>query len=145
MMSQQAAIDVLNRLLRIICRSLSAYLEEARPWTSGDRPQLQTALARLAADQHVCARRVAQAIGEYGGQPEPGAFPLEFTGLNDAALDYLAAEIVQRLRGDVTALRRCAAELAGDPRARALAEEVLGNAEGHLDILQELVTAEEIR
>ena len=32
---QPVVVSVLNRLLRILCRSLPMYLESAKPWSSG--------------------------------------------------------------------------------------------------------------
>ena len=43
---------------------------------------------------------------------------------------------------DIAAIQQCVADLAGDPAGRALAEEVLGNARGHLESLEELLAAE---
>jgi hypothetical protein len=125
----------LGQILRVLCRSLPMYLEDARPWTAGDDEPLRTALARLVADQRRLARRVADAILRRGGQPAPGPFPLEFTGLNDVSLSYLAGQVCDRVQRDIDAVGRAVAELAADPEARDLAEEVLGNLQGHLDLL----------
>jgi hypothetical protein len=131
-------IGTLNRLLRILCRSLPMYLEDAHPWTDGESQPAQTALARLTADQRFFCRRIAQAISERGGQPEPGHFPMAFTGLNDVTFDYLLGQVVDKLRCDLSAIERCVADLASTPDARTLAEEVLGNMQGHWDILKGL-------
>ena len=56
------AIPVLNELLRILCRSLPAYLADAKPWAQSDDQQLRAALDHLVADQQRYARRVAEAI-----------------------------------------------------------------------------------
>ena len=129
------AAAVLNRLLRILTRSLPRYLEDAKPWSDGDQPEAQAALDALVADQQTLACRVAAAILDLGGQPEPGPFPTAFACMNDASLDYLLKQVIQRQRKDLTAIERCAADLAEKPELRALAEESLGNAQAHLDIL----------
>jgi hypothetical protein len=126
----------LGQILRALCRSLPMYLEDARPWIAGNDEPLRTALGRLVADQRRLARRVADAILRRGGQPAPGPFPLEFSGLNDVSLSYLAGQVRDRLRSDIDLVGRAAAELASDPEARDLAEEVLGNLQGHLDVLR---------
>jgi hypothetical protein len=43
---------------------------------------------------------------------------------------------------DIRAIERCVAQLEGEPALHALAEEILGNTKGHLDILQELIKGE---
>jgi hypothetical protein len=136
-------IPVLNRLLAILCRSLPAYLADARPWTRIGRHEIQTLLDRLAADQQKYARRVANAISQRGARPDAGRFPAEFTAKNDLALDFLFREVVAHQEHDVAMIERCAAELETAPPLHALAEEILGNARGHLDILLEKMQAEE--
>jgi hypothetical protein len=83
-----AVASVLNRLLRILCRSLPMYLQDAKPWTNGNQGRARNALARLVADQRMLAGRVAQANVEFGGQPAPAPFPTEFSSLNDVAFDF---------------------------------------------------------
>ena len=127
----------LNRLLRLLCRSLPMYLDDAKPWSSGDQHQARSALTSLIADQRSLARRVAQAIVRHDGQPDPGPFPLEFAAFNDAGLPYLLQEVLDRLRSDVEVIRSCADDLVGAPDTHALAEEVLGNFLGHIDLLED--------
>jgi hypothetical protein len=135
---QPAVAVVLNRLFRLLTRSLPMYLEDAKPWSGGEATQAREALARLVADQRMLARRLADAIVERGAQPEPGAFPMEFATLNDVAFDYLLCRIIERLQREIEEIETCLAELSGDPRAHELVEEVLGNAQGHLDVLKPL-------
>ena len=135
-------IPVLNRLLGLLCRSLPAYLADARPWTQSDNRQLRTALDQLVADQQRYARRVTEAITERGGRPDPGRFPTEFTAKNDLALEFLRREMIRRQQQDVAAIQQCAVELEGGASLHSLAEEILGNARGHLDILKEMTKHE---
>jgi hypothetical protein len=135
---QPAVAAVLNRLFHLLTRSLPMYLEDAKPWSGGEDAETLAALDRLVADQHMLAGRVAEAIVANGGQPAPGPFPIEFTSLNDVAFDFLLRRILERLRCEVAETERCMVDLAGDPPARELAEEVLGNAQGHLDVLQSM-------
>jgi hypothetical protein len=127
----------LGQILRVLCRSLPMYLEQASPWSGGEDEPARTALARLVADQKRFARRVADAILQRGGQPAPGPFPLDFSGLNDVGLDYMLRRVIDQLPHDIDAVGRSAAAMAADAEARALAEEVLGNLQGHLDVLRE--------
>jgi hypothetical protein len=130
--------SALNRLLRILCRSLPMYLRDARPWTATEDDPAQAALDNLAADQQRFARRVAEAILDQGGSPEPGPFPLAFASMNDAALAFLLSRVIERERRDLPAIQRSVADLAEWPVLRGLAEESLGNAQAHLDILERI-------
>ena len=131
-------VNVLNRLLRILCRSLPRYLEHARPWSGGDDSPSRAALARLIDDLRRFAARVAEAIVQHGGQPDPGPFPTRFAALNDVGLEYLLHQVVEGLRDDTEIVAHCAAELTIVPPLRALAEEVQGNLQGHIEVLEEI-------
>jgi hypothetical protein len=128
----------LNRLLHILSRSLPMYLEQARPWSDDDQQHVRTTLDRLLADQRLFAGRVAQAIRARRQRPDPGPFPTRFAAVNDVALDYLLRRLIDAQRDDVHAIQQCVEELADAPEV-GLAEEVLGNARGHLDNLQGLI------
>ena len=112
------------------------------PWARADRRPIRIALDRLVADQRLYAGRVAEAIVERGGRPDPGRFPLEFAAKNDLSLEFLLHEILQHQEQDMLAIERCAAQLEGESSLHALAEEVLGNAQGHLDVLREMMNDE---
>jgi len=128
-------IRVLNRLLHTICRSLPMYLDEARPWTCRDDEEMETALRNLVADQRLMAEQLTSAIVEQGGRPSPGRFPTRFTAANDLSLDFLRKLLIEHQRCDVEAVRRCVSDLSAAPVMKELAEEALGNAQGHLEIL----------
>lgn len=136
------ATAVLNRLLRVLSRSLPMYLREAKPWTTEEEQPIQAALGRLAADQQALAGRVAQAILARGGQPEPGPFPTAFASDNDLDLAFILQRVIELGNRDLAVLERCVADLGDVPGLRTLAEEILGNAQGHLDILQDLASPE---
>ncbi len=139
-MKSLLTIRVLNRLLGCLCRSLPAYLADAKPWSQADDQQLRAAIERLAADQRRYANRVSEAIVELGGRPDPGAFPKGFAAKNDLSLAFLRQEVIDRQEKDVEAIERCVVELDGDAPLHALAEEILGNAKGHWDILKEMAS-----
>jgi hypothetical protein len=137
-MNQAEKVAVLNRLLHVLCRSLPMYLADARPWARGDQQPIQEALSHLVADQQQYAGRVAQAIVECGFRPDLGRFPMQFTAINDVSLDFLVQKVIELQRRDITAIEHCAAELTEVPPLCSLAEEILGNARGHLEILEEM-------
>jgi hypothetical protein len=137
-MNSSETIPVLNRLLGILCRSLPAYLADVRTLGHPEGERVRMALNRLVVDQQMYAQRVAKTITECGGQPNPGRFPTEFTAKNDLSLDFLLQEIVACQDQDVVSIGQCVSRLEGESTLHALAEEVLGNAKGHLDILVEM-------
>jgi len=135
-MNSTDVIDVLQRLLQVLSRSLVMYLDEARPWVHADDQQAAAALKRLASDRRLYGDLVSCAIVALGGRPDPGRFSGEFIGLNDLDLAYLTDQLIQSQRADVTAAKACVADLAEAPTWRELADEVLGNMQGHLEEMQ---------
>ncbi len=129
-------VDVLNRLLQTLYRSLALYVEEVKPWSLAAQEPVWTAIERLAADSRMYSQRVAEAIIEHGGQPNPGPFPSKFAALNDVGLEFLLREIIDHLKSDQDVIGRCTAELADAPAVRALAEEAYGNLRGHIELLE---------
>ncbi len=132
-MNPTDVIDVLQRLLRVLSRSLAMYLDEAKPWVDADDQQAAAALQRSTADRRLYCDRVSHAIVELGDRPNPGRFSGKFIGLADLDLAYLSDQLIQSQRADVTAMKACVAALAEAPTWRELAEEVLGNTQGHLE------------
>lgn len=139
MTSDGHTIDVLNRLLVIHQWSFPMYLQSARPFTGGvESPAIDT-LSYIAADQRAMAGRIIAMLLEAGAQPEHGEFPMEFTDLNDLGIDYLVGRAAVYQRQDIASIERCVTELEPVSSARALAEESLGMAKGHLESLEELL------
>jgi bacterioferritin (cytochrome b1) len=137
------AIRTLNELLRILCRSLPAYLAHARPWASPtEGQQLRAALDRFVTDQQHYARQVTNAIIALGGRPEPGRFPNQFMAKNDLAIEFLQREVIRQQEQDILVVERCATRLEDIASLHSVAEEILGNQRGHLDILKEMMKDE---
>ena len=141
-MKPSEAIQALNRLLRTLCRSLPMYLADAKPWVRSEDAKLQAAMCHLVSDQQMYAKRLAEAIERRGGRPDPGRFPTEFTAKNDLSLEFLLIEVIDYQDQDVAVIKHHAAQLTAAPALHALAEEILGNARGHLDVLVEMLKAE---
>ena len=137
-MNSFQAIEVLNELLRVLCRSLPAYLADAKPWAQSEDRRLAAALDRLVVDQQHYARLVSDAITAEGGRPDPGQFPMRWTAKNDLSIEFLRQEVIGQLEQSIPVIEGCAAQLESVAAFHALAEEVLGNTRGHLDILREM-------
>jgi hypothetical protein len=135
------AVPVLNELLRILCRSLPAYLANAKPWAQSEDQQLREALDHLVADEHRYAGLVSEAIAAHGARPNPGQFAMHWMAKHDLSLSFLVREIILYQEQDVAAIEQCATELEEVASLHSLADEILGNARGHLDILKEIVNS----
>ena len=131
------APQALDQLLHVLCRSLPAYLADAQPWAASGDQRLLASLDRLAADRRRYARRVAEAIASEGGRPDPGSFPSPMSAKNDLAVSALRSELIDQQERDIATIERCAAALRHNPSLHAMAEEILGNARGHLELLKE--------
>jgi bacterioferritin (cytochrome b1) len=138
-MSRPNVIDVLNRLLANQCYSLVNYLSEAPPWTRPGNEELVHVILGITQDREHYAQRLAEAIYERDGGVDSGLFPMTFMSLNDLALDYLLAKLIENQQRDIQAAEQCVAELVEDPLAWSLASEVLGSERAHLDILKEFL------
>lgn len=134
--------SVLNRLLTTLYRSLPIYVQGAHPWVPPDRRPALELLKRIAGDQQMYAQRVADAILHEGGRMELGQFPLEFAAFHDLGIDFLVKKAAESQRRQVEIVEECASALNGVPRLRSLAEEILGNARGHLETLEETMNDE---
>jgi len=142
-LESSVVVSVLNRLLQTLCRSLALYAVEIKPWSLAGREPVWTAIGCLAADSHMYSQRVADAIIEHRGQPNPGPYPLEFAAFNDLGLEFFLREIIVHLKHDQKVIGECAAELTPAPEVRSLAEEAYGNLQGHIELLEN--TAAELK
>lgn len=138
-MTRPTTVDVLNRLLALHHRSLPQYLCSAPPWCTSRDEQADRVLRQVAQDQRLMVERLGSAVLTAGGRPDLGEFPMSFTGLHDLSLVYLLGEVARRLQQEMPIIRECVSQLQHAPAARALAEEALGAAEGHLQNLQEVM------
>ena len=157
-MNRPDPIDVLNRLLRLVYRSLPVYLAGGQigdgpqsPWQTEAAPSFPptvwsrdreapglAVLQTIAADRRRLATRLAAAIDQRDGTPETGRFPQLFTAMNDLSLDYILDRVGREQQEQIPVLRRSLAELEGDPEAHALAAEILANACKHGEMLEGL-------
>lgn len=140
-MASPSTIDTLNRLLALHEKSLPMYLGYAAPWTIGNDEAAREVLFHIVADQKLMVDRIGEAIVAEGGTPTHGRFPLIFTGWHDLSFEFLVKQMIVYQKRDIAAIELCIARLDAAPAARALAEEALGAAKGHLESLDELTPA----
>ncbi|MGE0756958.1 MAG: hypothetical protein AB7O38_08055 [Pirellulaceae bacterium] len=137
-MASVTTIELLNRLVVILSRSLAMYLHFATPsWHRGD-DRARFVLAQIVADQQSLVERLGELILESNGTVSAGAFPMEFTGYHDLSFDFLRKKLIEGQRTTIAVIQRCVDGLSTAPFAKALAEEALGSAKAHLELLQEL-------
>jgi hypothetical protein len=129
----------LNRLLVIIYRSLPMYLADAVPWMHPGDEKAKHVLNHIVTDYRMYSGRIVDSLLARRERCTFGEYPMTFTDTHDLSLDYLVNELVDYQRQDIAAIEKCVADLNADGNGRALAEEVLGNARGHLESLKELL------
>jgi hypothetical protein len=128
----------LNRLLAIHCKSFPQYMRWSRPHVPAGRGEELEAVQAIAQDQDVMAERISRMIVDGDALPRSGEFPMEFTDLHDLDIDFLMRLAVRYQEQDIAAIQQLVDRLHTAPAAKAIAEEALGMAKGHLDTLREL-------
>lgn len=132
--------DILNRVLIVHNRSLATYLHDAMPWVRfGDNRAMET-MRQIVRDQKQVVDRLVTLIAENNGVAEHGEFPLPFTAYHDVSFDWLLPMLITRQQKTVQYLQKCADQLSLAPMAKAVVEETVGMAKGHLEMLEELQT-----
>jgi hypothetical protein len=140
-MTSLSTNDILNRVLIVHNRSLPMYLHDAAPWVRhGEGDAIET-LRQIVRDHKQVVERVGAMITDNNGVYELGEYPLPFTAYHDVSFDWLLPMLIDREERTIKYLQQCAQQLALAPMAKALVEETMGMAKGHLEMLQELKTS----
>jgi hypothetical protein len=141
LMLQASTIAALNRLLAIVSKSFPQYLQYSRPYIPPGRNNVVETVASIVADQNGLADRISQMLVDAEAPIRTGEFPMEFTDMHDLGIDYLVNMALAYQQQDVGTIRQLVEQLQSAPAAKALAEEALGMAKGHLEALRELLPA----
>ncbi|HAY80290.1 MAG TPA: hypothetical protein DCY79_10835 [Planctomycetaceae bacterium] len=131
----------LNRLSVLHHRSLPMYLRYAVPWVRDASDEAGATLRSIAEDQQEYVDRFGELILESNGQLSMGEFPMVYTAYHDLSIDFLLPILIREQEAALPHIEESAEALRLHPLARAMAEEALGAAKGHLDTLRELGTA----
>ncbi len=137
-MASDNTIAALNRIACVLNRSLPMYLRDAKPYVRPEDAEAAEVLESIADEQRDMVARIGELVVEEGSQLDTVGFPITYTSLHDLSLDYLIGQLVMQQERDVQEIQHCVSQLSLAPRARALAEESLGAAKGHLETLREL-------
>lgn len=137
-MAAPSTNDILNDILLVHNRSLVRYLHDAVPWLKPNEDRVLVTLQQIATDQEQMVDRLGRFIEENGGHWDMGEYPMVFTAYHDVAFDWLLPVLIDRQQKTVSYLQRCVEQLSTAPMAKAIAEETVGLAKGHLELLEEL-------
>jgi bacterioferritin (cytochrome b1) len=140
-MPSTETIAVLNCVLGIVLRSFPQYLRWSRPWVPPGHERQLEALEKIVTAQDALAERIFEAVGDLGGRPDTGEFPMEFTDTHDLSIDYILREAVGYGRQDVVELEAAAATPNLLPQAQLLVTEAVNTAKQQLASLEALVPA----
>jgi hypothetical protein len=141
LMSPPSTTEILNRLLVLHMRSLSMYLGFAPPYQLYQNAKAKAALDQIVEDQKRTIDRLGKLILDNNGTVDYGEFPMSFTSLHDLSLPYLLKLLIERQQRSIVACEKLADALGMAPYAQAAAREIVGEAKGHLENLQELQTS----
>lgn len=130
--------DLLGRILILLERSLPMYLSYAPPFHLLSQTTVMSVLAQMVEDQKRAVDRIALLITENGGVVDHGEFPITFTSLHDLSAEYLVKMSIDRQKRTIAAIENIASQLTFAPYAQGLAREVIGEAKGHLENLEEV-------
>ena len=136
-MSSTETLDLLNHLHVIHYRSLPMYLSSARPWSAYGQDDSLKTLDRIIADQKAITDRIGGMILDLGGAVDNGHFPMYFTAWHDVSLTYLTKVMIERQQREIVVIEKLVDGLRLVPLAQSLAQESLGEAKAHLDMLLE--------
>ncbi len=136
-MTRSDPIPVLNRLLPLLWRSLPSYLADTRPRPGRGPEELHEAICQIAAEQHLLAGEIVEAIRRLGGLPHYGRFPIRFTAINDLALPFLAGQVIRSAQLQRESIAQAASQLEDWPRLKRLAERIGETLQAQTRFLQE--------
>ncbi|TWU25873.1 hypothetical protein [Bythopirellula polymerisocia] len=140
-MFQASLYHLLNQLLGIVGKSFPQYIRYSRPYMPPGSEAIVDTIEAIVHDQDVLAERIGVLLVDAEAPLRPGGFPMEYTDTHDLSIDYQLAAAIGYQQQDIDSIRALIDELQSYPEAKALCEEALGMAKGHLESLQEVLPA----
>ncbi|MCC9607655.1 hypothetical protein LOC68_11645 [Blastopirellula sp. JC732] len=128
---------LLNQLAALHRNSLHSYLSYTHPWAGYQDDDAVEVLRQIAHDHQYVVDKIMTQLEATGQDEHLGNFPMDYTGLHDLSIQYLVKRSLRFQKGFVKRLEDLVDELPDEPLPRALAEEALGLAKGHLKNLEE--------
>lgn len=130
--------DLLNRVLVMHERSLPMYLAYAAPFVGQGDQAAAEVLDQIVLDHRYLVEKIGDYLVEKNHPLGHGHWEMTFTSLHDVALQFLLTEMIRRQRAAIADLTRYDKLLEKFPAPRALVQEALGMARGHLESLEEV-------
>jgi hypothetical protein len=137
-MTSLSTIDLLNRVLVVHNRSLPRYLCDAVPYFKYGQHHRADTLDAIARDQVQVVDRIGSYLTDQNAVYNLGEYPMVFTAYHDVSFEWILPVLIDRQRRMINYLQHCAEQLNLAPMAKALVEETVGMAKGHLEMLEEL-------
>lgn len=138
-LTPKASIKLLCRLVELLDCSLARYLSHSRPWKRRPYMLLDALTRRLNYEHESFAMSIAQLIDARRGTIRPCVFPAEFTYYNEVSLEYLAPRLLEHQRLLIVSAEKCAAELAHDPEAQGLVNQLVTSLQKYEKLLVEIL------
>ena len=139
-MTGQANDRLLNSVLINLSRSVLQYRAESSPWVRDEAAAVGHAIERLAADQRLDVRAIAEFLDSREWAVDFGSFPTEYTDLQFLSLSSLMAGLIHSQQGQLAALTEASQTLnrSADSQAAELLDSVRSREEQILAALQQL-------
>lgn len=130
--------SVLAEIIRREGRSLLQYISEAFPWTTANEQNALNQLQMLIAEERDAVAGLSNFLAKRRiAPPYLGAYPMTFTNINYASLEYILPRLVTYQRQAVARLEQDLRQIV-DPAAREQVEKILAMKRDHLLKLEEL-------
>lgn len=129
--------EILNQVAALHHRSLPTYLTYARPWVQIGNEAKAAIIDDIATDHHDLVQRILQVLEADDRPVMLGDFPMEYTDLNDLALDFILQELTHYERRLLRTLEEIASWVDRDRSSYLLVNMAIGMAMGHLENLAE--------
>lgn len=137
-MAKVTVNELLNRVMVMHERSLPMYLAYAAPFLSHGDEAASEVLSQVVRDHKYIVEKFGDFLLEHNHPVGHGHWDMNFTSLHDVSLHYLLTEVVRGEKQLTAELSKYAEKLASFPAAKALVQEALGMAKGHLESLEDL-------
>jgi hypothetical protein len=137
-MAKVTVNELLNRVMAMHERSLPMYLAYAAPFVGHGDEAASEVLSQIVTDHKYLAAKIGDFLVEHNHAVGHGHWDMNFTSLHDVSLHYLLGEVIRGEKTLIADLMKYADKLGNVPAAKALVQEALGMAKGHLESLEEL-------
>lgn len=137
-MSDQASLQILGDLLNQIQYSLLQYVGESWPWTSAEDQSRKDAFTGLVRRQQFSAERLASLLVDRRAVVTGSNYPHDCSELHFVTLDYARARLISNTSDIVSSLKDATSQLADDPEALRLVEQLASDEEQTLESVKSL-------